>query len=385
MKPNPARKPRIALLEFLLSQDQLFTFVVRADWPEKSINDAAPIVFKTDMDREELRGIAKYLWHMIEQFGRNKIRLDQADLSAFYQLGERIFSPGLLACLSGYQALYLVPFGDLHSIPLHALNAGGTPLIDQFEIAYLPSASVLPYLEVPARGPDILPAFLAAGVDFSNEYSHFHVEARNVFSATTKAGKSLWHPSKSALLIKEQVSRSKLIEQSSGKDVIHISTHGHFVGEDPLQSGVSLYAKSPMEVTDYLNREKKEPSRADFFLSARDIIEFMPLDAELLVVSGCLTGMSEAKVGDELLGLSRGLLYAGAKSLIVSLFPVYKQVTAGVGLPGDSVPFSEFYQLWLGSDTRKSQAFQWYIQAIKANPSFKHPFYWFSLIYIGRI
>lgn len=379
-----AQKPRIALLEFMLSQDQLFTFVVRADWPEQRIPDAAPLVFTTQLPRSELKALADELARMVYQFGHGQQQADEIDLANFYQLGERIFTPALLDCLAGYQALYLVPFGELHHIPLHALTIQNQPLIDLFEIAYLPSASVLPYLDVLPRMVGWKPTFLAAGVDSRNEYPHFQAEARNVFFTLTTAEESVWHPTHSQLLLKHQVSRSQLIQETAGKEVIHLSTHGHFVASDPLRSGISLFAPKPLEVEAFLSHSEPEEG-SDFFLSARDIIEHMPLEAELLVLSGCLTGVNEARPGDELIGLTRGLLYAGAKSLIVSLYPIDKRVTSGVGGPAASVPFNLFYQLWLEKTGRKSKAFQLYIQAIKAHPLFTHPFYWFSLIYIGRI
>ena len=178
--------------------------------------------------------------------------------------------------------------------------------------------------------------------------------------------------------------RSTLVRDAPGKDVLHISTHGHFLASDPLASGISLHDDTQEAVAAYLS-DRVAGSLNESFLSARDIIENVPLQAELLVMSGCLTGMSEAKPGDELIGLTRGLLYAGAKSLVVSLFPVYKWATVDVLGLRPVVPFSEFYRLWLGEGRRKSSAFQAYIQALKADPANCHPFNWFSLIYIGQI
>lgn len=45
----------------------------------------------------------------------------------------------------------------------------------------------------------------------------------------------------------------------------------------------------------------------------------------MVTLSACDTGISENKPGDELIGLSRSLLYAGANSLILSLWPVNSQ------------------------------------------------------------
>ena len=377
-------RPKIALLEFMLSQNQLFTFVVRADWPEKEIADKEPLVFSTDMTRDELATIARDLESLIRQVAHKQLPFEEADLTAFYGLSERIFSTELYKSIQDYQALYLVPFGELHHLPLHALTIQQTPLIDLFEVAYLPSASVLPYLETIPRCSDEKPTLLAVGVDSQNRKKHFHYEAQDVYNGPIHDGQSIWDLERSNLLIQKNALRSKLVRDAPGKDVVHISTHGHFLETDPLASGVSLFDFTLEAVASYLDGRLRGASN-ESFLSARDIIEHVPLKAELLVMSGCLTGMSEAKPGDELVGLTRGLLYAGAKSLVVSLFPTYKWATVDVLNLRPVVPFSEFYRLWLGEGRRKSNAFQAYIQAIKAEPANSHPFNWFSLIFIGQI
>ncbi len=88
-----------------------------------------------------------------------------------------------------------------------------------------------------------------------------------------------------------------LREEGAKHDLIHISTHGNFRKDNPMFSSIRL---------------------GDGPLNLYDLYQ-MQLDAALITLSGCSTGMNVIAPGDELLGLQRGLLYAGA-SLHAALF-----------------------------------------------------------------
>src|SRR5207245_2941039 len=66
---------------------------------------------------------------------------------------------------------------------------------------------------------------------------------------------------------------------------------------------------------------------SDSLLSLFDLYQ-LRLPAELVTLSGCGTGLNVVVGGDELLGLVRGLLYAGALSVLVTLWDVNDQSTA---------------------------------------------------------
>jgi CHAT domain-containing protein len=88
--------------------------------------------------------------------------------------------------------------------------------------------------------------------------------------------------------------------------VLHIATHGAFRPDNPMFSGLRL---------------------SDGWLAARDLYG-MRLQAALVVLSACETGLFGQGSGDEVLGLARGFLYAGAPSLVTSLWPVHDEHTA---------------------------------------------------------
>ena len=105
------------------------------------------------------------------------------------------------------------------------------------------------------------------------------------------------------------------VVENINKDILHFSCHGYFNNTDPLSSGIELQ---------------------DSILTAREIFD-LRLNSELVTLSACQTGLNESKPGDELIGLTRSLIYAGAASVIVSLWSVDARSTQELML--------EFYKL----------------------------------------
>ena len=87
---------------------------------------------------------------------------------------------------------------------------------------------------------------------------------------------------------------------------MHIATHGMFRRDNPMFSSIRL---------------------GDGPLSVYDLYE-LRLSAELVTLSGCGTGLSGVVGGDEQLGLVRGLLYAGARGVLLTLWDAYDSSTA---------------------------------------------------------
>src|SRR5205085_10562434 len=88
--------------------------------------------------------------------------------------------------------------------------------------------------------------------------------------------------------------------------LVHIATHGWFRQDNPMFSSISL---------------------GNSHLSLFDLYQ-LNLPCELVTLSGCGTGLNVVVGGDELLGLVRGLLYAGAQGVLVTLWDVNDRSTA---------------------------------------------------------
>jgi CHAT domain-containing protein len=110
----------------------------------------------------------------------------------------------------------------------------------------------------------------------------------------------------------------------------------------------------------------------DSYLSLYDLYHFK-LPAELVVLSGCATGRNTITPGDELMGLVRGLLRAGAQSLMLSLWDVHDASTRDFMIA--------FYSRLAEGQTKPIA-----LQAAmgKLRQTHPHPYYWAPFILIGK-
>ena len=97
--------------------------------------------------------------------------------------------------------------------------------------------------------------------------------------------------------------------------VLHFATHGFFNTLHPELSGIDLS----------LVNQQGQPQNG--LLMTPDIFN-LNLPAELIVLSGCQTGLGKEIRGEGLVGLTRGLMYAGASRVMVSLWSVRDDSTA---------------------------------------------------------
>ena len=109
----------------------------------------------------------------------------------------------------------------------------------------------------------------------------------------------------------------------------------------------------------------------DTWLSLFDIYN-LKTSASLVTLSGCGTGMSKIIAGDELLGLVRGFLYAGARSLVVSLWDVHDRTTAEM--------MKSFYRNLVAGGSRWNSLRSAVLELKDSHP---HPYYWAPFIGIG--
>ena len=111
---------------------------------------------------------------------------------------------------------------------------------------------------------------------------------------------------------------------------------------------------------------------SDSYVTLYDLYH-MNLPAELLTLSGCVTGLSVVAEGDELLGLARGLLYAGARSLLLSLWDVNDQTTA---------EFMKLFYRRLRRNRTKAEALQRAMSEMRIR--YPHPYHWAPFKLVGK-
>jgi CHAT domain-containing protein/tetratricopeptide (TPR) repeat protein len=199
------------------------------------------------------------------------------------------------------ELLYLIPHGPLHYVPFAALRpSNGDALIcaDGPSLAFAPSATVLlrNCLGRPSSRTRI--AALALGYnDLEGEPLRYaEAEARHV--AELLGG---------AALVGPEPKRERLVDAARQARWLHFSGHAIYNPRDPLESE--------------LRTGQGET------LSARAIVGELNLDADLVTLSACTSGVSQVAAGDELLGLQRAFLYAGARAVLCTLWEAADFVT----------------------------------------------------------
>jgi CHAT domain-containing protein len=234
--------------------------------------------------------------------------------------------------------LTIVPHGILHYLPFHALFDGSDYLIDEFSISYAPSASIYALChrkKSSASGPPLI-----LGVPDSRA-PLIEDEVRAV--AGSLQG--------SQLVLGAETGENALRTAGSQSRLIHIATHGVFRQDNPMFSGIRLGAS---------------------YLNLYDLYH-LKLNAELVTLSGCATGLNVVAAGDELLGLVRGLFYSGAQSLLLTLWDVQDKSTA---------EFMAFFYSQLGSAESRAAALQASIRALRN--SYPHPYHWAPFVLMGK-
>ena len=278
-------------------------------------------------------GALRYGAKNLENFtGELKNRAD------FYlrKLYEKLFAP--LKNFVGERDLVIVPVGATHYVPFHALFDGEHYLIEEREIVHAPGATVWRFL-ASKRQKKSDHALLIGYADASIPLVNREIESlQKIFpDAECYTG--------------ERANVAAFMNNAPRFDVLHLACHGEFRPESPLFSSLHL---------------------ADGRLTVRDI-SALKLKAELVTLSACETGVHKVFAGEEILGLARGFLTAGAKSLLLSLWTVNDEATTEL--------MQTFYEQ---RRTGKSAAKSLQIAQRSFIERGVHPYFWSPFLLIGK-
>lgn len=261
-----------------------------------------------------------------------------------HRLYRQLVEP-LDTALRRYPRWMVVPCGPLHYLPFQALYDGASYLVERHEISYLPGASLLRYCLEPRQAVAGLAAF---GHSFGGHLPNTVQEAATIRQLLG-----------GELYTEAEATPARFREAASGRQVLHLAAHGNFRPDNPLFSGLAL---------------------ADGWLTTLDIFS-LRLNASLVTLSACQTGRSAVGGGDELLGLMRALLYAGAASLVLTLWTVEDRSTAAL--------MERFYRGLAGGERKGSalrQAQLAFLQPGDDDPAaaaYAHPYFWAPFFLVG--
>jgi len=280
--------PNVTLLEYFVSRNRVSLWVVE----KKRFRHIGIAV-----TRAELVSNVRSFRKLVGQLG------DPALLDAQGRELFRILIEPALPFVTGKE-LVIVPHDALHYLPFHALVSGDNKyLVQDYPLHYLSSASLMKYTGQKRRASR--ERALALGNpdlgDPSKALQFAEVEAMRIkgsFPQTT-------------LLLKKEATEENTKALSPGFDILHFAAHAELNEADPMSSAVLL----------------ARGGREDGNLEVREVFG-MSLHADLVVLSGCETGLGKLSTGDELVGLTRAFIYAGTPSVIASLWKVDDSSTA---------------------------------------------------------
>jgi len=358
-----------ALIEYYLGEEQSFIFYVSK--MEIRLSELPPL----SVIHQSIKAYLKML--------SEPPRITYESERAARRLFEELLAPVLKDVPNNISHLIIIPDGSLFYMPFETLFFGTTTtslLVNRFSVSYMPSASSLLYLTKLNRQTQAKKDLLAFGnPDYSQSIVNRIKKTKNSaqillelykaldydFSPLPYSEKEVRKASKyfrkknSNILLKnhatEEALKSLPLEDYR---VIHFACHGFIDEIFPFRSALVL--------------SLDDGSKEDGFLQVREIYN-LRLNAELVVLSACQTGRGRLEYGEGVLGLPRIFFYAGARSVLSTLWSIGDKPTA---------IFMEFFYKYLSKGYSKAKALR--LTKLKMIESkYSHPFYWAAFVLNG--
>ncbi|NOZ61073.1 MAG: CHAT domain-containing protein [Calditrichaeota bacterium] len=385
-----------ALIEFSLGDSSSFVWIITAD--------------KTNLFRLPQRAeIENDVRHYLQTISR-PANLANA-FAKHNTLGFKLYQKLLGRFSRTFQEksfLYIVPDGILHYLPMETLITKKSTdsqtceyLISKFTISYAPSASVLCFLKEKkqkhVRGRKSLLAFgdpyFGGGMELmavrgentpldplinSSDEIQFRSDSltrglyerrgfkfkRLSFSGVEIAEISSIFPADDSRIYFGEAAKEEVVKSIdlSKYKYIHFATHGMIDQKRPSRSAIVLTLDG-------------DPAE-DGFLQMNEILN-LKLDADLVTLSACQTGLGKLQKGEGVVGLTRAFIYAGTPAVVVSLWNINDRSTAGF--------MKDFYQfLQNGNEPAIALRLAKINMLHSARKLYRHPYYWAPFVLIGN-
>jgi CHAT domain-containing protein len=328
--------------------------------------------------------------------------------------------------LEGVEAVIVVPSGAMLGVPVETLVDDEGPLVgDKYAVSYAPSATLYAWLVEQADreggsgallvgDPPYNPTHLAAMEGeavvalASVEQAPGTETLRSALAGNEEVLRALprlpWTRDEvasvasvcgpSSLLLGPEATEQELVRMADSGELatlrtIHIATHAFVDDESPERSALVL---SQVGLPDPLRAATGGARIYDGLVSAKEIVREWDLDADLVALSACETGLGREVAGEGYVGFAHAFLQAGARCLLVSLWNVEDRAT--------SLLMRRFYENWLGrregaaseghgGPMSKADALReaksWLRRFTDENGHrpYEHPFFWSAFVLIG--
>jgi tetratricopeptide (TPR) repeat protein len=234
-----------------------------------------------------------------------------------------------------------VPSRSLMELPLALLTIGRRFLIERNPIAYVPSISLFGYWtgRTPVKRLNH-PIVLGDSLGDLDGARREALQVAQLLGTTPLLGR--------------EVLRLAINSMLGGCDVLHISCHAHFNNIEPELSGFLLADGT--------------------VFSARDVAK-LRLNASLAVLSACESGRVQVSAGDELTGVSSGMLAAGFRAMLATSWKVPDRAT--------QMLISDLYSALLKGKMSLAAALRTAQRGVASDTKYTHPYYWAAFRVFG--
>lgn len=377
LSANPTKLPEIQ--NKCLEKNEVFL--------EYSMGDSCSYLWVITKDKYQMVPLPKrqMLMEQIETFRFALLNPSEDNKQFLLQSGSYLYD-NLVKPAETYfpkkSQLIILPDGILNYLPFEVLitSLKGDPgnsysslpyLIKQYPISYGQSSSVMKLLiedrtdEIKSKEkPSIVafgdPVYEKGAVQPGERESDYN---RLIYSGeeVAKIG-AYFEEGNSNIYIREEASEDAVKKQGlfGNTSHIHFATHGIIDEDDPSRSSLILSQVNKIS--------------EDGYLMASEIIN-LEMDAELVVLSACQTGLGKMIRGEGVIGLSRAFMYAGTPSLIMSLWSVSDEST--------SILMERFYENLIRKGLPKAEALRLARISMIKDEKYAHPFFWAPFVLTG--
>lgn len=278
----------------------------------------------------------------------NKAEIKQVSKKLYDQLLKPLLK-------TDYQNLVIAADGILHSLPFEALYTGDNYLINQYACTYVNSASLLTELKFkPTDKGDKLLAFAPV---FTKKSKNNQLQP---LPNNTKEASTIASFFRGDVLKGKAANKSNFTTIINDYNIIHLATHAIVDNETPEYSYLAFSEEDSKESLLYVN---------DLYATN--------INANLVTLSACETGLGKLQKGEGMISLSRAFFYAGASSIAHTLWKVNDNASSQI--------MEGFYKELANGKPKDEALRNAKLNFIDANSdnNYSHPYYWAGFVISG--
>jgi len=356
-------KSKSTIVEFFLGEKRSFAWLVSSSGVFIAILPGKSEIEKSVTEYLAIINTAPNYFHIERDLHKATDQAATLFSSLLGELSQRIEEGGKLV---------IVPDGVLHYLPFEALIQNGRYLLEDHEISYLPSASMMGLWQTSperAEAPDRMELLAFGDPTFAPDMKVYSGRASRGFPLPqlprthdeVEYISGLFPHRQTRVYLGPHSTEDALKGESLRRyRRLHFATHSLINESSPSRSAVVLAIDS-------------DPAQ-DGLLEVREISE-LDLDCDLVVLSACQTARGQLLSGEGVVGLTRAFLYAGARSVVVSLWSVTDISTGQL--------MKQFYR-GLAENLGTAAALRAAKLKMLRAAETRHPYYWSPFVAIGK-